>query len=127
MPELKLLRAAADGTLPKSIGRDTAEFSFEILRELHEAGLMTATYFPAIVAAEQRFLDPRITHSGRQRLAELEQLAVPHHAGEPAEAPSDDDEEWFKKPPGIVALAVCAGVLVVFVVFLLRSHFGLAL
>jgi hypothetical protein len=83
--ELKILRTADDGTLPKSIGRDNAEFSFEILRELCDHGLMTATYFPAIIRAEQCFLDPRITHSGRQRLAELEQLAVPDHAPDPGD------------------------------------------
>jgi hypothetical protein len=120
--QLKLLRAAALGTLPRSIARNNTEFSFEILRELCEAGLMVARYDSAIQTAEQCFREPRITDSGRQRLAELEQLAVPNHARKPAKGPSNNEKEWFDKPLGRIAIGLVIGVLVFLTVTVITAH-----
>ena len=125
--QLKLLRAAAEGTLPRII--EYGNPAFEILRELCEAGLMTATYFPAISTAERCFRDPQITLAGREYLARLEQLAVPDHAADPAADVSNSKHDARQMPRGISIYAIVEGaiaaVLAVYLLYLLATHFGL--
>ena len=128
--QLKLLRAAADGTLPKLVAQGMAEFSRDILRELYDEGMLTGGKFQPIDGPAE-YTDLKITLRGRDRLAELEQLAVPDHAGQPANAKPPKGRkpghEWHKNPYLIVSLIVVGGVLVVFVTYLMRHHLGIPL
>lgn len=125
--QLKILRVAAEGSLPRNIARGSNEFSFDILRELYDSGMITAAYFQAILPEEQCFLDSKITLSGRQYLSGLEKLSVPDHASKPSEAPSNEKKEWHEKPLGLLFIAVASGILIAFVVYLLKNHLGLPL
>lgn len=127
--QLKILRAAADGTLPKIIEHGNAEFSFEELRTLCEAGFMSAVRSRAIRRDEQQFSEIRITFAGHELLMKLENLALPDQATQPAntEPPKSGKHEWHKNPLLITSLIVVGGVLVVFIVHLLRDRLGLAL
>ncbi len=67
--KLKLLRGADEGTLPKRICQDSANFSYDMLAELRDDGLMKAEKHDAIV--NRCFHDIRITPAGRAAFAKL--------------------------------------------------------
>jgi hypothetical protein len=115
--QLKLLRAAADGTLPKHIAQDMTEFSRDVLRELYDDGMLTGTKFQPI-AGPAEFSGLKLTLRGRERLAKLEQLAVPDHAGNPAANVIDGVEDHSQKLLIQIAVGVTVIILGAFALYL---------
>lgn len=123
--ELKLLRGASEGTLPKDIAQYSADFSYDALAALCVAGFMNAERHGRIV--NPCFHSMKITSIGIDKLAELEQLAVPDHTSKPPEAPGNNKNEWYEKPLGLILIAVVSGLMLLCVVYLLKNHLGLPL
>ena len=65
----RILEIAARGQLPDSLS-ETSEFPLEAVRELVEAGYLTAMDASSFDAVE--YLDPRITIAGREYLRVLQ-------------------------------------------------------
>lgn len=106
--KLKLLRGADEGTLPKRICQDNADFSYDILAELCDDGLMKAEKHDAI--ANRCFHDIKITSLGRKQLEELQQ-AVPDQAGKPSANGVDKQKDWVDKAIGRIGIGVTIFVL----------------
>lgn len=73
--ELKLLRAVINGTLPEYLEQNTTDLAHDIARELHDDGMFTGKRF-APIAGRASYVGAKVASRGRDRLAELEQLAA---------------------------------------------------
>jgi hypothetical protein len=125
--QLKLLRAADDGgTLKQQIARGLTEFSRDILRELYDDGMLTGGKFLPVDGPAE-YTDLKITLRGRDRLAELEQFAVPDHAPDPASGAAEREVNHPPKP--LVKFAWTVGAIVVgaATLYLFRHHLGIPL
>lgn len=72
--KIKLLRGADEGTLPKDICQDSADFSYNVLAELLNDKFMEAARHDRIV--NPCFYNVKITSAGRRRLKELERSRI---------------------------------------------------
>jgi len=106
--ELKLLRGAASGTLPREITQDSSEYSYDVLAELCHADLMIATKQGRLV--NPYFHSMKITHAGRDYLASLEQQGRADNAPA-AFAARGDKKDWSDKPVGKIAIGVAIVLL----------------
>lgn len=123
--QLKILRAIVNGTLPKIIEYGNPEFSFETMRMLCDKGYIAATRSREIRQAEQQFSEIRMKFDGHNLLAELEQLAVPDHASEPATNPSNSHKDWHEGLVGKIGVGVAITVVGFLAVYLITHLLGL--
>ena len=124
---LRILRTAASDGLPRSISSDSLDIPFNALRELYEAGYITAAVFNPL-SGPRSMLDARITLLGRQYLVELERPPAMHDgAAEPTTSVADQihnpPESVLKK----IAIGVITTVLGAAVIFVLYDYLGIAL
>lgn len=90
--ELKLLRAIRDGVLSEYLELNKTDLAHDIARELHEGGVFKSNPFKP-VSGRASYPAAKITSRGRARLAELEQIAVPDHAGKPSANGADKQKD----------------------------------
>ena len=78
----------------------------------------------------------RIFNAARERLISLitqiqnevvasEQLSSPNITSKPAAKPNND--QWYQKPIGFIAISAIAAVLAVIIVYLIKKHLGIPL